>query len=150
MTQRTRRAGSFQYVQPINWTVVLIVSLVAVIVAVIGPLMWRFTAQADDTEMKFTLVWIGVFATLALLFTGLIGTMNAFSKMTLRHVQQDDADEIRKNQQQFRQLATLLVGLQQSGNGQGLDIAQLLNQLSGNGVGGPEVRDFTGDIEMGG
>jgi heme/copper-type cytochrome/quinol oxidase subunit 2 len=126
----------------INWTIVLTVSAIAIVLALLGPISWRASARATEQEMKLVMVWVLVLVSVSVFGAFLIGVMNAFSRMTLRHLEQDDRDEARKVAQQTENLVKAIIAL--SSQSQGADLTALL-RASGNGA--HNVRDVT-DVNM--
>ena len=88
----------------VNWTVVMAAGVVAMILAIFGPLTWRIVFQSETEELKIVGIWLMVLLTLGVIILGIVGVVKAFSSMALRFLQQDDADEHRKSQQLNAQL----------------------------------------------
>jgi flagellar basal body-associated protein FliL len=135
----------------VNWTIVLTVTLSVLIVSLVGPVVWRATAAVSAQEAKWAGAWMLIILTLVVLFGGLVLVMRAFAQMQLRAVEQDDADELRKSQQQAAQFAKLLqqvIGQQ----GSGVDVEGLARIVSaGSNGSGPVMtpyRDLSRDVSM--
>lgn len=134
----------------VNWTIVLTVTLSMLVMSLVGPLAWRVTAQATEGEAKMAGLWILVLITLGVLFGGQALLVRAFAAMALRFIQQDDADELRKSNQQFVQLAKVLsaVQRQQPDGNQSGDVLQALLAAGVGGLTGQTQFHDTTDVEM--
>jgi len=97
------------------------------ILVILGPLVWRLVVQANADDMRVVGILLIVLVTFAVFVLALMGGMWAFSRMALRFLQQDDADEIRKAQQLNSQLARAAQAAlrgQASAQDQQADVAQ--------------------------
>jgi hypothetical protein len=88
----------------VNWTVVITILSVVLVLAVVGPLTWKLIVQANEDDMRVVGIILIVLVIFAVFVLALMGGMWAFSQMALRFLQQDDADERRKALQLSAQL----------------------------------------------
>lgn len=80
----------------INWTAVMSILAVFTVVTLLAPLVWRVTVQLDESETKFAgltlLILLVVCATVGMI----VAVVAVFANLTRRAIEQDDADEARK------------------------------------------------------
>ena len=88
----------------VNWTVVITILSVVMVLAVVVPLTWKLIVQANEDDMRVVGIILIVLVIFAVFVLALMGGMWAFSQMALRFLQQDDADEQRKALQLSAQL----------------------------------------------
>jgi len=142
----------------INWTVIFAVVAIAMIFIIGGPIVYRLVILASEDDMRVIGIILVVLLIFAVFVLALIGAVLAFSRMALRFLQQDDADEVRKAQQLNSQLAraagSALRG-QQSALSEREQAAQMFQEawgrqreMAGDGNGG--YREGIGqDMELG-
>ena len=88
----------------VNWTVVVVIISTVLVLAVVGPLVWRLVILANEDDMRVVGIILIVLVIFVVFAVAWMGGMMAFGKMALRFLQQDDADEHRKSQQLNAQL----------------------------------------------
>ena len=83
----------------VNWTVVVILAVWVLILTTVGPLVWRVTVQMTEEEAKLVGIVL-LFLLVLLVFVGcIIGAVAVYAYLVRQALEQDDADENRKQAQ---------------------------------------------------